>query len=95
MVWLPITLSVLIEVVIVALAIRRLFRGPRYSPGEGLQLLGNLPAAPSLLGTAYLFPGRGTPPDPDVREAAATLVDRRADPPLPPGIRRSQDASGD
>jgi hypothetical protein len=84
-------LPLLIFLAIFVMAVIRFVRGPKYSAGEGLQLIGGVPATPSLPGTAYLFPGRGTPPDPDVRETPTTLVDRRPSAPLPPGIRRIED----
>jgi hypothetical protein len=80
-----------ILIAIFVLAVIRLIKGRKYSAGEGLQLIGQVPANPSLPGTAFMFPGRGTPPDPDVRKTAAVRVDVRPKAPLPDGIRAPGD----
>jgi hypothetical protein len=83
-------IAVLIAVVIAVIVL--IVRRRRVTTGEALQLLGGVPATPAQPGVAWMFPGRGTPPDPDVRETATTLVDRRPLAPLPPGIKRADDA---
>lgn len=83
-----IPLIVVVALLVVGLVVRR----RHISAAEGMQLLGGVPAAPTLPALEYLYPGRGTPPDPDVRETPVTFVDRRPDHSLPPGVRRkSQD----
>lgn len=67
-----------------------LWRRRRVEPGEVLQLFGGVPAAPSLPGLEYLYPGRKTPPDADVRETAVTALDQRPARPLPPGIKPTE-----
>lgn len=81
-------IAVFIAVVIAVIVL--IVRRRRVSTGEALQLIGGVPATPAQPGVAWMFPGRGTPPDPDVRKTATELVDTRPKAPLPDGIRESE-----
>lgn len=63
-------------------------RRRRIITGVGLQLLGGVPAGPTLQGLEYLFPGRSAPPDPDARKTPLAALDLRPEPELPAGVKR-------
>ncbi len=78
-----VALAVAVPIILILLVVRR----RRIRAGEALQLIGQVPSAPTLPGLEYLYPGRGAPKDPDVRETAVTSIDRRPPATLPPGVK--------
>ncbi|MDO8632426.1 MAG: hypothetical protein Q7R41_18245 [Phycisphaerales bacterium] len=49
------------------------------------------PTTPTQPATAWMFPGRGAPADPDPRPTHPGMIDKRTPPELPPSIRRRTD----
>jgi hypothetical protein len=47
------------------------------------------PTSPAQPATAWMFPGRSQPPDPDPRRTASTVPDPHGARELPPGVRKT------